>query len=113
MAGSLVQALRAAGHDVAYVAEGPPFVPDESVLDQASREDRLLLTEDHDFGALVVRDNLQVLSVMLAELHGLSTAAKSARIVSVLEAISENSLRGWFTVVEPSRIRQRPLRPGP
>lgn len=41
VAGSLVRALRADGHDVIFAAEGPPLVPDETILEQARLEGRL------------------------------------------------------------------------
>jgi len=52
---SLVMALRAAGHDVFYVAETAAGLSDTDVIALASRENRLLLTEDKDFGDLVFR----------------------------------------------------------
>ncbi|MBI2392261.1 MAG: DUF5615 family PIN-like protein [Deltaproteobacteria bacterium] len=47
-----VEALRAAGHDVAWVVEGTPSVEDRSVLQQAVAEERVLVTLDKDFGEL-------------------------------------------------------------
>jgi predicted nuclease of predicted toxin-antitoxin system len=51
----LVLLLRQAGHDVRYVAEGNAGHSDDAVLRLAVQEDRVLLTEDTDFGELVVR----------------------------------------------------------
>jgi predicted nuclease of predicted toxin-antitoxin system len=53
---AVVRALRAAGHDVAAVAEISPRADDEIVTDQAVREERLPVTEDKDFGQLVYAD---------------------------------------------------------
>jgi predicted nuclease of predicted toxin-antitoxin system len=50
---AVVRALRAAGHDVIPVAEVSPQLEDPTVLDITVREDRILLTEDKDFGQLV------------------------------------------------------------
>ena len=47
---AVVRALRAAGHNVVAVAEISPRVGDEVVIDRAAREDRILITEDKDFG---------------------------------------------------------------
>lgn len=49
----IVALLRDEGHDVVYVAEMDPGIPDESVLDRASREARTLLTADGDLKELV------------------------------------------------------------
>jgi predicted nuclease of predicted toxin-antitoxin system len=110
VAGSLVSALRAAGHDVEYASEGPPAVDDITILQNAFDSQRVLLTEDHDFGALAVRDGRVSTGVVLIELHGLSSVAKDARVLSVL-ASDAALLVGHFTVVEPSRTRSRPLEP--
>ena len=49
---SVVRALRGAGHDVIAVAELFPSLDDSLILDLALREQRVLLTEDKDFGQL-------------------------------------------------------------
>jgi predicted nuclease of predicted toxin-antitoxin system len=56
---SLVARLRAAGHDVVYVAEIAPATSDAEVVGLAQRDGRLLLTEDKDFGDLVFRRALR------------------------------------------------------
>lgn len=51
-----VRALRGAGHDVIYSAERPADPGDDALLAEASATGRVLITKDHDFGALVHRD---------------------------------------------------------
>jgi predicted nuclease of predicted toxin-antitoxin system len=51
----LVELLRQSGHDVVYVADIAPRASDVEVMDVALREQRLLLTEDNDFGDLTFR----------------------------------------------------------
>ncbi len=46
----IVARLREEGHDVLYVAEMEPGIPDEAVLDLANGEYRRLLAADKDFG---------------------------------------------------------------
>ena len=50
--------LRADGHDVFYVLEDSPSALDLSLLHQATRERRTLLTFDRGFNELVVRDGI-------------------------------------------------------
>jgi hypothetical protein len=50
---ALVASLRAAGHDVSYVAEVASGMTDEEVLKLAQDEQRVFLTEDKDFGELI------------------------------------------------------------
>ena len=49
----LVRAMRAAGHDVSTVHELAPAATDQTVMRLAQNENRILLTEDKDFGWLV------------------------------------------------------------
>ena len=55
VAAPLVAFLRKGGHDVLYVAKSAAGISDFDVIALALREDRLLLTEDKDFGDLVFR----------------------------------------------------------
>jgi predicted nuclease of predicted toxin-antitoxin system len=47
---AVVRALRAEGYDVLAVSEVMRRSDDRELIDQASRERRILLTEDKDFG---------------------------------------------------------------
>jgi predicted nuclease of predicted toxin-antitoxin system len=48
-----IRLLSTAGHDVAAVALESPGVLDETVLDRAVQERRILLTFDRDYGGLL------------------------------------------------------------
>jgi len=50
---AVVPALRLAGFDVRAVAEERPGTADEDVAALAMADDRILLTEDRDFGRIV------------------------------------------------------------
>lgn len=47
---AVVRALRTLEHDVVAICEHSPGVSDEQVAELARSEDRVLLTEDKDFG---------------------------------------------------------------
>ena len=51
----VVDGLRGDGHDVLYVREVARGSDDDTVLQMAADQQRILLTEDKDFGELVVR----------------------------------------------------------
>jgi predicted nuclease of predicted toxin-antitoxin system len=53
-----VEALRAAGHEVHWIAESGPSTEDSSVLALASQRGLTLLTMDKDFGELAVQRGL-------------------------------------------------------
>lgn len=51
----VVDLLRGDGHDVVWVKEERPRTPDPNVLEWATRESRLLITYDKDFGEITQR----------------------------------------------------------
>jgi predicted nuclease of predicted toxin-antitoxin system len=104
----VVERLRAAGFDVSSVRETTPGAPDKDILDAADSDDRVLITEDRDFGELVVRQRLKVRGIILLELDRLPSAAE-AELVAEIVRIHASKLTGNLLVVEPARVRVRPL----
>jgi predicted nuclease of predicted toxin-antitoxin system len=110
---AVVFALRADGWDVVWIAEVAPSIEDADVLAWAAREGRLLLTDDKDFGELVVREGRTHHGVVLLRVHGLLPAER-ARLVSEVFASLMGELRGSFTVVDRDgavRIRRSGVSP--
>jgi hypothetical protein len=68
----------------------------------------ILITEDRDFGEMVVRQRLRVRGPMLLELDRLSNE-KEADLVAEVVSIHADKLAGNLIVVEPARIRIRPF----
>ncbi len=56
--GEAIAALRARGHDVAWVRTDAPGSSDVQVLERAQREHRIVVTFDKDFGELAFRSRL-------------------------------------------------------
>lgn len=104
----VLERLRAAGFDVAAIGVTNPGASDGDVLAMAKREGRILITEDRDFGELVVRQRLEVQGVVLLELDRLSNVAEAERVVSVVST-NLGKLSGNLLVIEPGRARIRPL----
>ncbi len=74
----------------------------------ATRELGILITEDRDFGELIIRQRLSVHGVVLLELDRLSNAAEADRVVAIL-SMNADKLPGALPVIEPGRVRIRPL----
>jgi predicted nuclease of predicted toxin-antitoxin system len=105
---SLVEALRAGGHDVVWIREASPGITDIEVLARAAREHRLCLTFDKDFGELAAATALPAeCGVLLLRVQPRASVASSGEIVAVLEARTDWA--GHFSVLEPGRVRMRPL----
>lgn len=105
------RALRAAGHDVAAVAEGFSGADDEVVLDIATREDRIRLTEDKDFGQLVYAHQHPSGGVMFMRFPAHARGAQPRVVQAVVDGAGDR-LIGAFAVVQPGRTRIGPRRAG-
>jgi len=103
-AGPVVQALREAGHDVIAITEVAKGATDDEVLELALEKNRVLITEDRDFGELVYARGRSSAGVILVRFP---THMRHAKTTTVVEAVSKLSsrLRNAFTVVEPGRVR--------
>lgn len=101
---AVVRALREAGHDVVAVAETSVGATDEMVLQLAVREERVLLTEDKDFGQLVYAAARSAAGVVFMRYPA------SRRVVLV--STQQERLIGCFAVVQPGRVRIS-ANPGP
>lgn len=103
-----ITALRAAGHDVEWVAERMSGATDLVVLDRARTEDRLLITFDKDFGELVFRRGRGASAgLVLFRISCPTPAAVAARVAAALA--SRDDWAGSFSVVEDDRIRMTAL----
>ena len=104
----VVEQLRASGFDVVFIGEQKSGVRDKEVLDTADAEGRILITEDRDFGEMVIRQRLGVRGLILLELDRLSSRAEAEAVGEVVSAHGDKLL-GNLVVIEPGRIRIRPL----
>jgi len=101
---SVVRALRAAGHEVLAVAELASGSDDSMVMDLALRENRVLLTEDKDFGQLVYAHSRQSNGVIFIRYP--ATVRKTLpKAVMTLVSKLEADLTGCFVVMSPGRVR--------
>jgi Domain of unknown function (DUF5615) len=100
--------LRAAGHDVAVVAEHHRGAADDRVLALALQEGRVLLTEDTDFGELVFSRGNRSIGVILFRFPARARVDLAGSVVTFVELVGER-LVGAFAVLEPGRARLRPM----
>ena len=104
---AVVERLRYDGHNVWYTIQGKS-ISDDVVLDLANRQKALLLTDDKDFGELVVRHSLTTSGVLLVRLAGLSPTRKAEVVAQVIRERGETLLNA-FTVITPRKVRSRPI----
>lgn len=103
-----VQALRADGHDVAWIREDSRGMSDDKILIRAQEENRIVLTFDKDFGELAFSSKLPAQSgVILFRITPISPEYIAQ--VAVQALASQSNWAGHFSVIEDNRIRMTPL----
>jgi predicted nuclease of predicted toxin-antitoxin system len=105
---ALVEALRSDGHDVLYAIESLRGVTDDELLARAFSEQRVLLTEDKDFGELVYRLQRSAYGVVLLRFDIADRDSKVPRLRYLLEQEAER-LPDNFVVLEVDKVRVRSL----
>lgn len=106
--GDAVLALRAAGHDITWIRTDAPGMADRDVLNRAVQDRRVLLTFDKDFGELAWLLGLPAdCGVVLFRFPPTFLANAGNAIADILS--SREDWQNHFTVIEPTRIRMRPL----
>ncbi len=83
--------------------------PDIDVISFARQENRLLLTDDKDFGELVFRQRWAVPGLILMRVASEHPQTRWKRLAAAIGRFNE-SLYGRYVVIEESRFRFRPLR---
>ena len=101
---AVVRALRTAGHDVLAVVECSPGLDDALVMDLALREQRILLTEDKDFGQLVYANAQPSGGIILIRYPANVRTTLPHAVVSFVKSATAR-LAGSFVIFSPGRIR--------
>lgn len=106
--GDAVRALEAEGYDITWVSLLAPGSSDPEVLAMAVREERILLTFDKDFGNLATSGALpKNWGIVLFRSPFPGSLEYGRRLADLISARTDWA--GHFSVVEPGRIRKRPL----
>jgi predicted nuclease of predicted toxin-antitoxin system len=104
-----VDALRGVEFDVVWALEAMATEPDFEILSLAQSSNRIVLTNDKDFGELAFHAGLPSESgVILLRLSGLLPDEVVGRTMEALA--SRTDWAGHFSVVDRRWIRMKPLR---
>jgi predicted nuclease of predicted toxin-antitoxin system len=83
---------------------------DEEVFDRAAAEQRVLVSADTDFGAMLAARGRRRPSIILIRGRAHRDPSRQAIVILAnLERMEKSLLEGSVVVIEPTRIRIRPL----
>ena len=101
---AVVRALRSEGHDVLAVSEFQQRSIDRELMELAKADNRILLTEDKDFGWLVFVAHKKSPGVVLIRFPA-SVRRQLGSAVRQLVADHSLELAGSFIVLQPGSVR--------
>ena len=100
--------LREMGYDVRWIGDFTPGISDRAVYKIAQEDNRIILTDDKDFGELAVRFNLKASGVALLRINPKEKELRRKRIVELLERFPAK-LKGHLVVIDSEKFRFRKL----
>jgi predicted nuclease of predicted toxin-antitoxin system len=96
--------LRSQGHDVFSIFEEARGITDNQIIKKAFEEQRILLTNDKDFGEKVYKNKLPHCGVILLRLQDERSTVKIDIIQKLLNEYA-NDISGCFVIVTEHQVR--------
>jgi len=111
IAARVADLLRRAGHDAVHVSElGLQRAEDDEILRVALAEDRVIVSEDTDFGTLLARAGARAPSfVLIRSAAPMTPDAQAFLIAAALPRLAVDLDAGCIAVLARGRVRVRPL----
>ncbi|MGH2484768.1 MAG: DUF5615 family PIN-like protein [Ktedonobacterales bacterium] len=104
----IAEQLEHDGHTVIYGQDVAHGASDTAVLALARAEDAVIVTEDNDFGELVMRQRLPSAGILLLRLSGMMRASQPTYVAQMI-ATHAATISSGFTVLTRSSARTRSL----
>lgn len=101
---SIIKALRENDFDIIAIAESLKGASDREVLKVSIEEQRILITEDKDFGELVYAHQRATIGVILLRFPLSNKDIMSKTVVDFIKKQGK-SIIGKFIVIQPGKIR--------
>ncbi len=102
--------LRGLGHDIVRADDQlPRTAADAAIIEAARAENRVVLTQDLDFSALIAVKGDSRPSLISLRLSSSQIEHVNEVLGRVLPAVEEDVMRGMIICVEDDRIRRRSL----
>ncbi|MBX3111991.1 MAG: DUF5615 family PIN-like protein [Fimbriimonadaceae bacterium] len=113
---SWVAVLSESGHDTEHWSNiGPGDASDQEVLAYAAQQDRVLLTHDLDFGAILAATGRSRPSVLQIRSHDIDPATSGRSILEAIDWFQAELVQGALVSldVKGGRARLLPIEKGP
>ena len=105
-----VEHLRRLGHDVVRVGDVlPPGTSDEGIVAAATREQRVVLTQDLDFSDIIALSGSTQPSLLTLRLSSSRVEHVNAVLEKLLPVVEQELLAGAIVTLRDGRIRRRSL----
>lgn len=105
---AITSVLRQKGYNIKWISDISPGISDRVVYGIAQEDNRIILTEDKDFGELAVRYKLNAAGVILLRISSAKKDLRKERVLELLEKFPEKIV-GHLTVVDSEKFRFREL----
>lgn len=107
---TVAEVLREAGHDATHTRErGLARATDVALLQVATAEGAIIVTFDSDFARLLALSGGDAPSIVHVRVGPEHLPQVSGLVVAAIEETSARLTEGAVVVVEPERVRWRPL----
>ena len=104
------QFLRSLGHDVLRVTDLlPATASDETILERAAQDQRIILTQDLDMTAIIALSRRQYPSLVTLRLSSVRIEFVNTILQRTLPVLEQDLLQGALVTIEDSRVRLRRL----
>jgi predicted nuclease of predicted toxin-antitoxin system len=104
----IVDEMRKMGYDITWVTEINYYLEDIEIFKLAKNENRILLTNDKDFGEIVFRQRLTPAGIILFRIKGQDVREKVKSLKKLLTFYKDKIAR-HFVVVTKEKIRFIPV----
>jgi len=105
-----VSYLKSKGHDIYRISDkGLARAKDSEIVELAVKEERIILTMDLDFAAIIAKSNKRMPSAIIFRLSDESFENINPLLDKILPAVEKELLAGAIVIVEDDRFRIRAL----